>query len=277
VSALPVELTTFPLSSPPHRRRRSPRRASSSVRDELAARLLSEAAGCGQEAERRRLLDEVVVLHLDVARSIAARYRGRGEPIDDLEQVACVGLAKAVQGFQPAYGKSFLSYAVPTISGEVKKHFRDCSWAVRPPRRIQDLQGRIAARASELHQELRKSPTPEKIAHSLGAPIDDVIEALASNGCFTPTSLDHPVGAQGSATLGDLLGYDDGDLGRMETHITLAPMIRALPERDRLILTLRFFHDQTQTEIADRLGVTQMQVSRLLAGILERLRRQLDD
>ena len=282
MSAQPAESTapsvSLPVDSPLARgRRRPPRRAGSAARDGLAAELLSEAARCDRDADRRRLLDKVVRLHLDVARSIAARYRGRGEPIEDLEQVAYVGLAKAVQGFEPAYGKSFLSYAVPTISGEVKKHFRDCSWAVRPPRRIQDLQGRIAARASELHQELAQSPTPAKIAQSLGAPIDDVIEALASNGCFTPTSLDQSVGAPGSASLGDLLGCHDRDLARMETHVTLAPVLRELPERDRLILNLRFFHDQTQSEIADQLGVTQMQVSRLLAGILQRLRRQLDD
>ncbi|MDQ3627315.1 MAG: SigB/SigF/SigG family RNA polymerase sigma factor [Actinomycetota bacterium] len=271
MSAEPVEPTT---SGPARARRR--RRASSSGRDELAARLLSEAGRCDGDAERRRLLDEVIVLHLDVARSIASRYRGRGEPIEDLEQVAYVGLAKAVHRFEPDYGKSFLSYAVPTVSGEVKKHFRDCSWAVRPPRRIQDLQGKIAACASELHQELAQSPTASQIARSLGAPIDDVTEALASNGCFTPTSLDHPVGARGTSSLGDLLGCEDPDLARTETHITLAPLIRALPDRDRLILNLRFFHDQTQTEIADQLGVTQMQVSRLIAGILQRIRLQLD-
>lgn len=239
--------------------------------------MLAEAAGCEPESDRRReLLDEVVVLHLDVARSIASRYRGRGEPIEDLEQVAFVGLSKAVRGFQPDYGKSFLSYAVPTISGAVKKHFRDCSWAVRPPRRVQDLQGRIATRASELHQQLAQSPTVAQIAGSLGAPIDDVTEALASNGCFTPASLDHPVGTNGDSSLGDLLGGEDPQLARLETLVMLAPLIRALPERDRLILSLRFFHDQTQTEIADQLGVTQMQVSRLLAGILQRVRHQLD-
>ncbi len=262
--------------APVNPRGRAASRVSSAARDESAARLLCEAARCDSEAERRELLDEVVVLHLDVARSIASRYRGRGEPIEDLEQVACVGLSKAVHGFQSDYGKSFLSYAVPTISGEVKKHFRDCSWAVRPPRRIQDMQGRIAAAASELHQELAHSPTAAQIASSLGAPIDDVTEALASNGCFTPTSLDHPAGAEGSSSLGDLLGCDDPDMARMEAHVALAPVIRALPERDRLILNLRFFHDQTQTTIADQLGVTQMQVSRLLAGILQRVRRQLE-
>lgn len=277
MSAQPLHPATSPTSAPALPRPRASRRASRSARDELAARLLSEAATCERDAARRLLLDEVVVLHLDVARSIAVRYRGRGEPIDDLEQVAYLGLAMAVQRFQPAYGKNFLSYAVPTISGEVKKHFRDCSWTVRPPRRIQDLQYRISARASELHQEFAESPTARKIADSLDVPIDDVIEALASNGCFTPTSLDHPVGAQGTVSLGDLLTGADRDLDRMETHITLAPVLRALPERDRLILKLRFFHDQTQSEIAEQLGVTQVQVSRLLAGILRRLHRQLED
>jgi RNA polymerase sigma-B factor len=244
-------------------------------RSEITARLLVRIAGTTDELERQRLRDEVVVLNMGVARAIAARYRDRGIGRDDLVQAAYVGLVKAVAGFDPSFERDFLSYAVPTVAGEVKRYFRDFGWTVRPPRRVQELQAQISRASGELSQSLRRSPTPREVAEFLCVEVDAVIEALAADGCFTPASLDVPVGEDGSASLGELLGGEDEDLGRAEARILLAPAVRRLAERDRRILELRFFHGWTQEQIAGEIGVTQMQVSRLLARILGDLRAEL--
>jgi len=246
-----------------------------SERSEVTARLLRAVAQADSDVERKRLQDEVVVLNMGVARAIAARYRDRGIGKDDLMQAAYVGLVKAAQGFDPSFERDFLSYAVPTITGEVKRYFRDHGWTVRPPRRVQELQAQISRVSSDLSQELHRSPRPSEVAQALGVEVDAVIEALAADGCFTPASLDVPVGEDGSTSLGELLGGDDGDMGRAEARILLAPAVRQLPPRDRRILELRFFHGWTQEQIAGDIGVTQMQVSRLLARILSDLRTQL--
>ena len=187
----------------------------------------------------------------------------RGIGKDDLMQAAYVGLVKAVQGFDPSFERDFLSYAVPTVTGEVKRYFRDYGWTVRPPRRVQELQAQISRASSELSQTLHRSPKPSEVAEFLSVDVDSVIEALAADGCFTPASLDVPV------------GEDDADLGRAEARILLAPAVRRLAPRDRRILELRFFHGWTQEQIAGDIGVTQMQVSRLLARILSDLRAEL--
>lgn len=244
-------------------------------RSEITARLLKGVTTAADEVEKKRLQDEVVVLNMGVARAIAARYRDRGISRDDLMQAAYVGLVKAVQGFDPTFERDFLSYAVPTVTGEVKRYFRDFGWTVRPPRRVQELQAQISRASSELSHTLHRSPRPSEVAKFLGADVDTVIEALAADGCFTPASLDVPVGEDGSTSLGDLLGGDDADMGRAEARIMLAPAVKALAPRDRRILELRFFHGWTQEQIAGDIGVTQMQVSRLLARILTDLRTQL--
>jgi RNA polymerase sigma-B factor len=244
-------------------------------RSEITARLLEQVAETDDEVEQKRLRDEVVVLNMGVARAIAARYRDRGIGKDDLMQAAYVGLVKAVQGFDPSFERDFLSYAVPTVTGEVKRYFRDYGWTVRPPRRVQELQAQISRASSELSQTLHRSPKPSEVAEFLSVDVDSVIEALAADGCFTPASLDVPVGEDGSTSLGELLGEDDADLGRAEARILLAPAVRRLAPRDRRILELRFFHGWTQEQIAGDIGVTQMQVSRLLARILSDLRAEL--
>lgn len=249
-------------------------RKSERRRAELTASVLA-AMSAADGPERKRLQDEVVMLNMCVARSIASRYRDRGEAYDDVLQAAYVGLIKAVRRFDAGRGKDFLSFAVPTISGEVKRHFRDCGWTVRPPRRIQELQSRISTTSADLAQELHCSPTPAQVADRLEVDIDEVVEALAADGCFTPTSLDKRIGDDDGAALGDLLGMSDADLDRTETHVALIPLVRALAPRDRHILTLRFFHGCTQEQIAQDVGVTQMQVSRLLARILREMRSQL--
>src|SRR6188472_4815987 len=166
------------------------------------------AQSTGSADERHRLLDDVIVLHLDLAHAEAGRYRSRGIPLDDLRQVAALALTKATRGYDVTTGHDFLSYAVPTIRGELRKHFRDHGWMIRPPRRIQAQQARISVAESELSNKLGRSPQPVEIADHLDEPIESVIEALASDGCFVPASLDHPTGVDGATTLGDLLPFD---------------------------------------------------------------------
>ena len=270
-STLVLDRTAFPeqraLPRPP---------GSRAERAERTAALLERAAGAS-ETERARLLDEVVVVNMGVANAIASRYRSRGISIDDLHHVAYLALVKATQGYDPSSGHDFLSYCVPTIRGELKRHFRDQGWTVRPPRRIQELQARISGAEADLSNVLGRSPRPSEIASHLQEGLEDVTEALATDGCFTPASLDKPVGADGETSLGDLFGGDDLGMSAAEARVVLAPAVRRLGDRDRRILMLRFFRGWTQQEIADDIGVTQMQVSRLLGRILTQLREQIDE
>jgi RNA polymerase sigma-B factor len=244
-------------------------------RGATTARLLAELHATTDEHEKKALRAEVVVLNMGVARAIAHRYRQRGLAEEDLVQVAYVGLVKAVNGFDPSHERDFLSYAVPTVTGEVKRHFRDFGWTVRPPRRVQELQGQIARLSSELTNRLGRSPKPSEVAAEIGLDVETVIEALAADGAFTPASLDVPVGEDGAATLGDLMPDQDTDLESAEARIMLGPAVRSLAPRDRRILELRFFEGWTQEQIAQDIGVTQMQVSRLLSRILKDLRNHL--
>ena len=244
-------------------------------RSQITGRLLAQIAETSDETEKKRLRDEIVVLNMGVARAIASRYRDRGIARDDLLQAAYVGLVKAAQGFDPSFERDFLSYAVPTVTGEVKRYFRDFGWTVRPPRRIQELQAQISRASNELSQTLHRSPKPSEVAEFLSIDVDAVIEALAADGCFTPASLDVPVGEDGNGSLGELLGGDDADMGRAEARILLGPAVRKLKDRDRRIIELRFFYGWTQEQIAQDIGVTQMQVSRLLSRILSDLRAEL--
>ena len=238
--------------------------------------LLHRLAATHDEQERHDLIEQLVLVNLGVAHAIAMRYRNRGISADDLEQVARLGLVKAAQGFDPTRQNDFLAYAVPTIRGEVRKHFRDHGWTVRPPRRIQELQSRIMAAATDLTHALGRSPRPSELAKHLDSSVEEIEEALSADGCFSPSSLDRPVSDEdGSAALGDLLPSEDADQDAAEARLMLAPAIRRLGERDRLILHLRFFKGMTQEEIAQEIGVTQMHVSRLLTKILAELRSEI--
>jgi len=248
--------------------------------DERAARtreLFLEAQSCASEHERRRLLDTVIEMHLDYAHAQAARYRSRGVSLDDLRQVAALALTKATRGYDISTGNDFMSYAAPTIRGELRKYFRDHGWMIRPTRRIQELQARITTAEADLAFELGASPRPTQIAERLGVPVEPVVEALASDGCFTPTSLDLAVRPGRSAPLGELLPGADDDQRAAEARLMLDPALGTLSERDRLILRLRFFEGLTQHEVAEKIGVTQMQVSRLLTRILAELRHSVGD
>jgi RNA polymerase sigma-B factor len=235
------------------------------------------AQSCASEHERHQLLARVIEMHLDYAHAQAAKYRSRGVPLDDLRQVAALALTKAAHGYDVSTGHDFLSYAGPTIRGELRKYFRDHGWMIRPTRSIQELQARISTAEAELSYELGVSPRPAQIAEHLNVPIEPVLEALASDGCFTPASLDLTVRNDRAATLGDLLPGDDADHRAAEARMMLNPAIKTLSERDRTILRLRFFEGLTQREVADKIGVTQMQVSRLLTRILAQLRHRVGD
>ena len=217
---------------------------------------------------------DLIEAYAPVARSMAARYRNRGIDLEDLEQVALLGLTKAAQRFNPDAGYDFMSYAVPTVRGELRRHFRDHGWMIRPPRRVQELQPRIRRVEQQFMAEVGRSPRPTEIAARLEAPLEEVVEALASDGCFAPSSLDAPV-ADGASKLCDLLGGSDREMGRAEARILLAPVLDRLSERDRRIVRLRFYEDKSQKEIAQVVGVAQTQVSRILTRILRDLRTQL--
>jgi RNA polymerase sigma-B factor len=246
-------------------------------RSAVSTRLLTQAAQEPDPVERKRLQDEVVVMHMGLARAIAARYRGRGIAEEDLTQAASMALLKAARNYDPSHGVEFLSYAVVTMKGEVKRQFRDFGWMVRPPRPIQKLQSDVARAQGELTQVLGRSPRVPEVAEHLAVTEDEVLEALSADGCFTPTSLDLPLGDQGSAVLGDTLVTEDTALDEAEARVMLMPAVRALPERERNILYLRFFKQMSQSQIAAEVGVTQMQVSRILARVLVQLRGQLTD
>ncbi len=227
-----------------------------------------------EDEQRRGYEDEIIRLNMVVARDCARRYRGRGIADDDLDQVAYVGLVKAVRGFDPERGFDFLSFAVPTVRGELRRHFRDHGWTIRPPRRVQEIQSKVI-HAYRHGEESGAPPSAAKLALELDLPESDVAEALQAEGCFTPVSLDVPVSEDGRAAI-DRLAADETEGSAMEARLMLSPALRRLSPRDRKILRLRFVEDKTQQEIGDALGVTQMQVSRLLTRILGTLRTELE-
>ena len=240
--------------------------------------LLEQYSSMAPDDPRRDALrDELVTGFLPVAQHIARRFNNRGEPLDDLVQVATVGLINAVDRFSPERGSDFFSFAVPTISGEVRRHFRDLGWSMRVPRRLKDLHVSINTAVSNLSQDLGRAPKPTEIAQHLGVPVSDVLEGLEASEAYRSSSLDEMLSSeQGSATVGDLVGEADAELARVDFQEALRPVLGELPERERTILMLRFFGNMTQTQIADKVGISQMHVSRLLTQTLDRLRSRLD-
>ena len=245
-------------------------------RELLTETLFRCIAQCDNDDDIASLRAQVVSINIRVADSLARRYFGHGENNDDLRQVAYLGLTKAVRGFDARSGHNFLSYAVPTITGELKKHFRDHCWTVRPPRRIQDLQRDITSARQLLGQEFRREPTVDELAEELGVSADQVIEALAAKGCFSPGSLDVRLKADSTTTLAELIPGDNREFEQTEVHLLLAPLINGMPEADREILALRFFEEWTQEQIAQHLGTSQMQISRRLSRLMGELRSKLE-
>lgn len=246
---------------------------SPAIRDEQSAQLVERLAEARDPDEDRRLRDLLVVVNMPVAAALATRYRRRGEPLEDLEQVAYLALVRAARRFKPEVGATFVGFCVPTILGEVKRHFRDRGWMVRPPRRVQELQLRVFRARSELSAELGRSPSVEELAERTEVGMADVAEVLAVGSCYSPTPLDRPVGEDNdSLPLAELLPHEDEDRDAADARVMLAPLVRRLGERDRRVLRLRFFDGLTQSEIARDIGVTQMQVSRVLSRIFAELR-----
>ncbi|GAB6986276.1 sigma-70 family RNA polymerase sigma factor [Nocardioides pyridinolyticus] len=244
----------------------------SESRSEITAQLFAEHAA--SEGERARIEEEIIRVNMPLARELSRRFRNRGIADDDLEQVAYVGLVKAVKGFRPDRGE-FLSFAVPTIRGEIRRHFRDLGWTVRPPRSIQETQQKIAGCETELYQSLGRAPRPSEIAEHLGLELEQVIDALGAQGCFAPASLDAPVGEEGDETTGQRLGELDHGFDLAEARAMLAPLLDKLSRRERLIVEMRFFRGCTQAEIGAEIGVSQMHVSRLLSRLVARFREEL--
>jgi RNA polymerase sigma-B factor len=224
--------------------------------------------------ERRRLRDELIVRCLPFAGVLARRYWGRGEPIEDLEQVARLGLVKTIDRYDPARG-SFTAYAVVTISGEIKRHFRDRTWGVHVPRRLQDLSLEIGHATLALTGSLSRSPTVAELAEHVHSSEESVIEALTSAAGYTPASLNAPVGGDASGELGDLFGGADASLESVDDRLTVAGLLLRLPSRERRMLALRFYGNRTQSEIAAEFGMSQMHVSRLLSRALSWLREAM--
>jgi RNA polymerase sigma-B factor len=226
---------------------------------------------------RRRAAEDAIVLgNLDVVAGIARRVAPGYREQEDLRQVGCIGLVLAVRRFDPHVGDSFLAFAVPTVAGEIKRYLRDTGWVIRPPRGVQELSGRLDGAQSELAQMLGRTPTTAEVARHLHSSAPRVGEAARARENLRPGSLDAPVNSSVDAeSVADTLGVIDEALERAELRITLRAAMSDLTPRERLIIDLRFVQQCTQTEIAARIGVTQMQVSRLLAGILGRLRARL--
>ena len=246
------------------------------VRHERSLELLHQAAAASDPRERSALHEEVFLLNAPMAQMFASRYRGRGVDWDDLLQVAYMGLVKAVRGFRVADGASFAAYAAPTITGEIKRHFRDQAWVVRPPRRMQELQGAIHRAEPELTQSLGRAPDAQELAAALGEDLADVEEALGTDSSFAPWSLDAPAGEGSSVTLSDLVVDQEDEFQRVDQVLSLSPVLADLSAREQHILVLRFVYRYTQDRIGTEIGVSQMQVSRLLRGVLQKLRQRLE-
>ena len=237
---------------------------------ELFRRLAELPPGC---PERDRTREQLVEQHLPLVRYFARRYVGRGEPIDDLLQAGSLGLVKAVDRFDPGRGLEFSTYAAPTILGEIRRHFRDRTWAVHVHRGLQELTAEITRCAGELTQELNRSPSVAELSARSGRTEEEVLEALDCAAAYSADSLETPTGED--RTLGDSLGGEDPALGDVELHESLGPALATLSDRERRILQLRFYGNQTQSQIAAQLGISQMHVARLLARPRAKLREQL--
>ncbi len=217
--------------------------------------------------------EALATLHLPLVEYLAKRFKDRGEPLDDLIQVGSVGLLKAIDRFDLERGVEFSTYATPTIVGELKRYFRDKGWAIRVPRRLQELSLRLNKVIAQLTQDLGRAPTVAEMAKYAGVTEEEVLEALESGQAYSTTSLDAPSGDEEDAPMrSDRIGEEDLRLDNLEYFASLAPLIEQLPGRERTILYLRFFGGKTQSQIADQVGISQMHVSRLLARILTFLR-----
>lgn len=250
----------------------SPQGSSRQAAAELLQRLRDPSC---TDDEAKRLRDELVEMHLPLVQHIAKRYAERGEPIEDITQAGTIGLLNAIDRFDPSQGVAFSSYAVPTIVGAIRRHFRDTTWSVKVPRRVQELRGRIDQAHDGLAQELGRSPTVSEIAARADVDPQDVLDSLELSHVRQTQSLtpDDPDGTP----LADRLGNADPALLAIEDDQTVTKLLSTLPERERTIVKMRFFQQASQSQIAEQLGISQMHVSRLLVKTLAQLRAELED
>jgi RNA polymerase sigma-B factor len=276
LGALGVEGNTMRLASITAPATSSPRSAAAAEQDERGIDLIAAMAALTEnDPARARLRQEAIEAWLPMARRLARRYAGRGEPLDDLFQTATIGLVKSVDRFDPVHGAGFLGYAIPTIVGELKRHFRDRTWSIRVPRRLQEMRTAINDAHNVLAHALGRAPTVTDIAAHLGVGEEQVIEGLEGARAYRATSLSAPANADGTLELGDCLGGEDHGYELTEAHLSLGPAMARLTERERRIITLRFYGNQTQSQIAEQIGVSQMHVSRIITGALAKLRTDL--
>ncbi|MEU9996030.1 RNA polymerase sigma factor SigF [Streptomyces sp. NPDC050848] len=250
--------------------------------DPLDARALSKTLFARLDAleegthEHAYVRNTLVELNLALVKFAASRFRSRSEPMEDIIQVGTIGLIKAIDRFELVRGVEFPTFAMPTIVGEIKRFFRDTSWSVRVPRRLQELRLDLAKAGDELAQRLDRAPTVAELAEELDLSRDEVVEGMAASNAYTASSLDaQPEEDEGEGALADRIGYEDHGIEGIEYIESLKPMIASLPPRDRQILSLRFVAGMTQSEIGEELGISQMHVSRLLSRTLTRLRKGL--
>ena len=221
--------------------------------------------------------DALVGRHLGLARALSRRYAGRGEAIEDIEQVAAIGLIKAIDRYDASRGFALTTFATPTVLGEIKRHFRDRAWTIRVPRHIQELNGKTSRAVERLTTAIGRSPTIAEIASEAGASAEEVLEALEAGSAYSPASLSSsPGGGEDELDPMDWIGADDAGYRLAEARTTLEPALGELSEREQAILALRFEEGLTQTQIAARMGISQMHVSRLIRRALDALREGLD-
>jgi len=245
--------------------------------DAHTAALFIELTSADDPRARESAREELIRLHLPMADFLARRFRNRGEPTDDLRQVAAIGLIKAIDGYDPARGSTFRSYAIPTVLGELRRHFRDKGWQVRAPRRLQELRADIIAVRDPLTQQLGRPPSTAEVAAALEITEAEVREGIVAAQAYSATSLQTPVNRHDEgATLGDLIPGEENGYDLIEAREALRSVLAGLPERERRILGLRFFHQLSQSEISIELGISQMHVSRLLSRSLGYLRDRLE-
>jgi RNA polymerase sigma-B factor len=224
-------------------------------------------------SEHEKIRAALIERHLPLVTFMARKFADRGEPLDDLIQVGTIGLIKAIDRFEISKGFEFSTFATPTIVGEIKRHFRDKTWAIRVPRRLQELGASVTKATTELTQKLDRSPTPKEIAKHLGITIDEVAEALESNAAYSTVSLD--VTSDTSKSIGESFGALDEALEGVEYRESLKPLLAQLDDREKRILQMRFFDNLSQSQIATELGISQMHVSRILTKVLSHLREGL--
>jgi RNA polymerase sigma-B factor len=244
--------------------------------DELVVSMLDTMSQLTVDTtERTQIRDRVVTACSPFATALARRFSHRGEPFDDLNQVAMVGLLKAVDGYDPSRGREFIAYAKPTILGELRRHFRDRTWSMTVPRRHKEMRLALNNVREELAQQLGRSPSVAELADRLQVSTEEVLEAIEAAHAYQSVSLSTPVGDEDGVTLADMVGGTDPDLDAVEDRTALPTLIAQLPEREQRILTMRFYGNMTQSQIAEWTGVSQMHVSRLLKAALGRLREEL--